>query len=69
VFVIPFGNVMEVSEICKIEILNHGIWEKVFPFSFYPGFSANKDVFTIVDLPYEPVLDQGEFFYIGLPND
>jgi hypothetical protein len=59
---------MEVSITYIDEILNYKIWKKVFPFAIDPRISTNEDVFSLVDLPDEPVLDQWECFYSGLPN-
>jgi hypothetical protein len=49
-----------VCESCIVELLNNLFREEMFSFALNPWVPANENIFSISNLPYEPISNQGK---------
>jgi hypothetical protein len=56
-------------EACVVEFLNNWFNKNVFSLSLNPRVLTNEDVYTIPNLPYNPISNQGEGIDISIPNE
>jgi hypothetical protein len=66
---VPSGYLLEMIEACVVEFLNNRFNKNVFSLSLNPRVLTNEDVYTIPNLPYNTISNQGEGIDISIPNE